>query len=209
MPHFKHELILLRETGGRPVCGIDEVGRGPWAGPVVAAAVIFDNARLPRRIAGMIDDSKALDRAQREAAFEAFRPHARIGIGISDVTEIDTINILQATFLAMQRAVTALPEQPALALVDGNRAPKLPCPTHTLIGGDAISLSIAAASIVAKVTRDRMMIALADEFPPYSWHTNVGYGTRNHQAALNQHGVTVHHRRTFSPIAKMLTPKDS
>ncbi len=194
MPDFSRE---ARVEG--PVAGIDEAGRGPWAGPVVAAAVVFER-RPSRSLAGGIDDSKALSRPAREAAFASLQKAARIGIGIASVAEIDRLNILQATLLAMRRAVEALGPLPALALVDGTILPVLPCRTQGVVGGDALSLSIAAASIVAKVTRDRLMTDLAEHFPGYGWQTNVGYGTPEHRAALTRLGPCCHHRTSFRPV---------
>ena len=194
MPDFSRE---ARADG--PVAGIDEAGRGPWAGPVVAAAVVF-RRRPGRSLARTIDDSKVLSRTCREAAFAALAGSARIGVGIASVEEIDRLNILQATLLAMARALDALGPVPALALVDGNALPVLPCPVQGLVGGDALSLSIAAASIVAKVTRDRLMMDLAEDFPGYGWRTNVGYGTPEHRAALARLGPCHHHRTSFRPV---------
>ena len=186
----------VRARGG--VAGIDEVGRGPWAGPVLAAAVVLDRAAIPDGI----DDSKALAKDQREALFEALRlSGAAIGVGAASVAEIETLNILGASLLAMRRAAVALGCRPGLALVDGNRAPALACPVRTLIGGDAISASIAAASIVAKVTRDRLMARLALCHPGYGWERNAGYGTAEHRRALARLGPSPHHRRTFAPVA--------
>lgn len=189
-----------RRLGGM-VCGIDEAGRGPWAGPVVAAAVILDPARVPRGI----DDSKRLTPAAREELFQALLTCAGIGVGAASVNEIDSINILQATLRAMERALAALPHAPDAALVDGNRLPILPCPALAVIGGDGRSLSIAAASIVAKVTRDRMMRELAREYPVYGWDRNKGYGTSVHAAALARHGVSPHHRLSFGPVHRAKT----
>jgi ribonuclease HII len=187
----------------RPVCGVDEVGRGPWAGPVVAAAVVLDPARIPDGL----DDSKRLTPARRAALHDALIGVARVGVGAASVAEIDALNVLEASFVAMRRAVAALGRRPgpALALVDGRHAPPgLGCPVRAVVGGDAACLSIAAASIVAKVTRDRVMAALAREFPGYGWETNVGYGVAAHAAALTRLGVTPHHRRSFRPVHKML-----
>ncbi|TWB21436.1 RNase HII [Nitrospirillum amazonense] len=196
------------------VCGVDEAGRGPLAGPVVAAAVILPicppgSTEAPPWCAG-INDSKKLTAAAREALFDAIRANARVGVGISSVEEIDTVNILQATFLAMRRAVEALAADggpaPLTALVDGNqRPPGLPCPRiTTLVSGDALSLSIAAASIIAKVTRDRLMADLALSHPGYGWERNAGYGTAEHRDAIKILGVTPAHRRTFAPISEQL-----
>jgi ribonuclease HII len=193
------DLALERACGGL-VCGVDEVGRGPLAGPVLAAAVVLDLDHMPRALRGAIDDSKALTADQREDYCRALRRCALIGIGAASVREIDTINILRASLLAMQRAVGALRVRPDQALVDGNIAPALPCAVQTVIGGDARSLSIAAASIVAKVTRDAIMRELARRYAGYGWESNVGYGTREHCAALSRLGATIHHRRSFAPV---------
>lgn len=182
------------------VAGIDEAGRGPWAGPVVAAAVILNKERLPSGI----NDSKKLSAARRDVLFDAILMNAATGVGIATVEEIDRLNILEATKLAMQRAVASLTVAPDMALVDGNRAPLVPCKVQTIVGGDAKSLSIAAASIVAKVTRDRIMQELAVQFPGYGWERNAGYGTASHQQALATLGVTPHHRRSFAPIRALL-----
>jgi len=186
------------------VAGIDEVGRGPWAGPVVAAAVILDDKRLPDDLVASIDDSKKQKPTRREEIAGRLPAFARIGIGAATPAEIAELNILGATFRAMARAIDALEELPALALVDGNRAPPLPCPVRTVVKGDSVSLSIAAASIVAKVTRDRIMARLAVRYPDYGWERNAGYGTAEHRAALERVGVTPHHRKSFTPIAALL-----
>jgi ribonuclease HII len=198
-PDFSRESRVL-SLGQGPVCGIDEAGRGPWAGPVVAAAVILD----PRNIPAGLDDSKKLAPWKREQLFDALLRCAAVGIGIAGVSRIDTDNILQATLWAMKEAVRSLPEPPGAALIDGNRAPDLSCEVHTVIGGDACSLSIAAASIVAKVTRDRIMCELDAELPAYGFARHKGYGTAAHAAALRRHGVTPHHRRSFAPVAALL-----
>ncbi len=209
------DLTLEREAaatipGGLPglaaptIAGIDEAGRGPWAGPVVAAAVILDTSTLDPGLAAAIDDSKRLSPARREAVLAGLAGCARIGLGAASVTEIDRLNILAATMLAMRRAVINLGAPPALALVDGNRAPDLPCPARTVVKGDSRSLSIAAASIAAKVTRDRAMARLAQRHPGFGWERNAGYGTAEHRAALAELGVTPHHRRSFAPIAALL-----
>ena len=182
------------------VCGIDEAGRGPLAGPVVAAAVILDRRRIPHALRYGLDDSKKLAPDAREEFAAILARCARIGIGAASVHEIDRINILQATLRAMRRAVEALGCQPEIALVDGNRPPTLPCAVKTVIGGDGLSLSIAAASVIAKVTRDRLMKQLARRYDGYGWETNVGYGTPEHQAALAALGLTPHHRRSFAPV---------
>jgi ribonuclease HII len=183
------------------VCGIDEAGRGPLAGPVVAAAVIIDRACFSAELRESLDDSKLLRRDVREACYRALAHCARIGVGAASVREIDRINILRASLLAMSRAVAALGVRPDIALVDGNMTPPaLPCPAKTVVKGDSLSFSIAAASVVAKVTRDRIMHALARRHPRYAWDSNVGYSTRAHFAALADFGVTRHHRRSFAPV---------
>jgi len=201
------DLTLEREAGGL-VAGIDEAGRGPWAGPVVAAAVIIDLDLMPRHLADQIDDSKVLRPAKRVELAAALIPCARIGIGAASVDEIDRINILQATFLAMTRALAALGVLPDTALVDGNRLPTLPCAARAIVKGDSKSLSIAAASIVAKVTRDRIMAMLSSRYPGFGWERNAGYGTAQHRAGLAQFGVTPHHRRSYAPIRKILEIDD-
>lgn len=200
MPSFSHELrVLARVTG--LVAGVDEAGRGPLAGPVVAAAVIFEQKCIPRGL----DDSKKLSADAREKLFEKIMARAiAVGVGEASVDEIDLVNIRQATHLAMARAVRALTPAPVFALVDGNDAPALPCPCDTIIGGDGISVSIAAASIIAKVTRDRMMRVLHEQHPVYAWDRNKGYGTEDHLHALAVHGCTPHHRRSFAPIHNIL-----
>ncbi len=203
MPDFAAERALGSPLGG-PVAGVDEAGRGPLAGPVVAAAVCFPGLDLPPAVCGLIDDSKKLSAARREAAYSAILEAGTVGMGEAGVAEIDRLNILQATLLAMQRAVAALSVPPAAVLVDGNRAPDLPCPAHPMVGGDGRSLSIAAASIVAKVTRDRIMRRLAAEYPGYGWERNAGYGVAAHRAALAALGPTPHHRRSFAPVRDMM-----
>mgnify|MGYP006415406097 FL=1 len=183
-----------------PVCGIDEAGRGPWAGPVTAAAVMMRPDNIPPGLA----DSKTLSKARREALFEQLREAAVIGVGRASVAEIDRLNILAATMLAMARAVTDLAAAPGYALVDGNRAPDLPCGVETLVKGDGRCLSIAAASIVAKVSRDREMAALAERFPGFGWERNAGYGTAEHRQGLARLGPNEMHRRSFAPIRKLL-----
>jgi len=197
-PDFTIELDALRK-GARLVCGIDEAGRGPWAGPVVAAAVVLDPGDIP---AGL-DDSKKLTEAQREALMEPILRTARVGIGIAEAEQIDRDNILQATLWAMARALDAIGGAD-LALIDGNRAPLLPCPAKTIVKGDSRSLSIAAASIVAKVTRDRIMAGHDATYPLYGFARHKGYGTAFHRQALMRHGPTPLHRRSFAPIKALL-----
>jgi ribonuclease HII len=204
MPHYIYESRLLKTLAG-PVCGVDEAGRGPLAGPVVAAAVILDRKRTPKGL----NDSKQLTEEAREELFPQIMAMAvAVGVGEASVGEIDLVNIRQATHLAMARAVRALAVAAEFALVDGNDAPALPCRCDTLVDGDARSLSIAAASIIAKVTRDRIMVKLHDQHPGYNWRNNKGYGTREHYVGLKAHGVTAHHRRSFAPIHAILTGQE-
>lgn len=201
MPHYIFEARFLSRMAG-PIAGIDEAGRGPLAGPVVAGAVIFlERKRIPKGL----NDSKQMTAEAREEAFAAIMGcGAIVGVGEASVDEIDIVNIRQASHFAMARAVRALSMSPTFALVDGNDAPALPCPCDVIVDGDARSLSIAAASIVAKVTRDRMMIALHEEFPGYGWVTNKGYATDEHVEALNRLGPCRHHRRSFMPVHNIL-----
>ncbi len=200
MPDFTLEM----QHGGR-VAGVDEVGRGPLAGPVVAAAVVFPRG-VPDALAGMIDDSKKLSAAAREAACAALLASgvAEVAVGAASVGEIERLNILGASLLAMRRAVLRLPVPPDFALVDGNRAPALACPVRCVVGGDALCLSIAAASVVAKVVRDRAMARLGVRFPEYGWGRNAGYGTLAHRSALRRFGATAHHRRGFGTVRAVL-----
>ncbi|MGI9406041.1 MAG: ribonuclease HII [Hyphomicrobiaceae bacterium] len=184
------------ETHGHPVAGIDEAGRGPLAGPVVAGAVILDTQNIPDGL----NDSKALSPVQRDALYDAIVTSSQWGVGLVEPAEIDTINILQATMAAMQLAVAHLPTAPNACLIDGNRCPKLDCPATAIVKGDARSLSIAAASIVAKVTRDRIMLDLDRQHPGYAWASNMGYGTQAHRDALMRLGPTPHHRYSFAPV---------
>lgn len=182
------------------IAGVDEAGRGPWAGPVVAAAVI-----LRGRVPAGLDDSKRLTARRREALFAALQESdAIIGVGEASVAEIDARNILQATWLAMTRAVEALGVEPAHVLVDGNRLPKWRWPARAIVGGDGLEPAISAASIVAKVTRDAIMADLDAQHPGYGWAANQGYGTAAHVEGLCRLGVTVHHRRSFKPIRALI-----
>ena len=199
MPDFS----LEGEAGGR-VAGLDEAGRGPLAGPVVAAAVVFRGAP-PAALAVLLDDSKRLSAARRDTAFAALRAAREAGaleygIGAASAAEIGALNILRATWLAMGRALARLPAAPDLALVDGNAAPPLPCAVRTVVGGDGRSLSVAAASILAKVTRDRAMARLDRRWPGYGFGSHQGYPTAMHRAALKRLGPCPHHRRGFSPV---------
>lgn len=191
--HFES---AARASGHAVICGVDEAGRGPWAGPVVASAVILNWARIP---AGL-NDSKKLTAATRERLYPEIMLSADVGVGMASAREIDEINILQATYLAMNRAVTALKYQPTLALIDGNRGPQLFCAMQMIIGGDGLSLSIAAASIIAKVTRDRLMIDMDRLYPAYGFAQHKGYGTADHAAALEKHGACLEHRNSFAPV---------
>ncbi len=198
------DLALESQHAGR-VAGVDEVGRGPLAGPVVAAAVVFPRG-VPESLAALIDDSKRLSPAAREAACAALLASgvAEIAVAAASVAEIERLNILAASLLAMRRAVLRLPTAPDFALVDGNRPPALACPVRCVVGGDALCLSIAAASVVAKVVRDRAMARLHLRFPGYGWASNAGYGTLAHRAALRRLGPTAHHRRTFGTVRALL-----
>ncbi|GJL94197.1 MAG: ribonuclease HII [Hyphococcus sp.] len=182
------------------IAGIDEAGRGPLAGPVVAAAVVLDPANMP---AGLRDSKTLSEKRRTEIAAEIWKT-SEVGVGVASVDEIDEINILQATLMAMSRAAANLPVRPAACIVDGNIKPKLRAPAYTVVKGDAKSFSIAAASIIAKTTRDRMMRELAREFPHYGWEKNKGYGAPAHKEALAIYGVTPHHRKSFAPIHNIL-----
>jgi ribonuclease HII len=197
-PNFTIEIEAMRK-GTRRVCGIDEAGRGPWAGPVVAAAVVLDPDLIPPGL----DDSKRLTEAEREALYAPIMATARVGVGIAEVERIDRDNILQATFWAMAEALEQLGGAD-LALVDGNRAPKLTCRCETIVEGDSRSLSVAAASIIAKVTRDRIMIGQDVIYPHYGFARHKGYGTAFHREALVRHGPSPLHRRSFAPVAALL-----
>ena len=201
MPDLAHE----RRLGGI-VAGVDEVGRGPLAGPVFAAAVILP-PRLPRGLEALIDDSKKLTPAKREAALAALRESgAHIALGAASVRDIFALNILHASMLAMRRAIARLPVAPEHVLVDGNRAPGCAIPCTTLVGGDGISLSIAAASIVAKQARDALMARLAQRYPHYGWEKNAGYAAAAHRAAILAHGPTRHHRMGFGALLQGQLP---
>jgi len=199
-PDFERE-DGARRAGARAVAGVDEVGRGPLAGPVTAAAVILDPVRIPEGL----DDSKKLDSARREQLARLIWRHAEVGVAHASVAEIDTLNILGAAHLAMRRAIAGLRRRPDHLLIDGHISPGgLHCPAEALVKGDARSLSVAAASIVAKVARDRIMVDLAQQFPGYDWGRNKGYPTAGHKAALRELGATPHHRRSFRPVHNIL-----
>ena len=204
MPDFSYEIACHSPF----VFGLDEAGRGPWCGPVVAACVCWPDQKIPTDLANAINDSKKLSAKQRDILFPRIMTSgALIGVGQASAAEIDAINILQASFLAMRRALddaAARGHRATYALIDGNRLPDWSLPMQCIIGGDAKSLSIAAASIIAKVTRDRIMADLAREYPAYGWDKNAGYGTATHSQALLRYGVTPHHRRTYAPVARLL-----
>jgi len=205
MPDFEIESALHRD-GQHPVAGIDEAGRGPLAGPVVAAAVILPGADA---VPGL-DDSKKLGAAKRVSLYQAITTHPDVvwATGIADRAEIDRLNILRATHLAMARAADALAVAPAICLIDGLPVPGFPRPSQAVVKGDSLSLSIAAASIVAKVTRDRIMARLDAEYPEYGFARHQGYGTRAHLDALRLHGPCPEHRRSFGPVAQLVLPFD-
>jgi len=199
-PDFTLEQNLIAR-GHTHIAGVDEVGRGPWAGPVVAAAVMLDLRHIPPGL----NDSKKLTRQTRERLAVLIAKTAHVAVAEASVEEIDTLNILRASHLAMVRALNALPIPPDFALIDGNQMPRdMPCPGQCLIKGDSRSVSIAAASIMAKIRRDLGMVALAQQHPGYGWDTNAGYGTAAHIAGLKTLGVTPHHRRSFKPIHNIL-----
>lgn len=199
-PDFSYEAQAIA-NGAAFVAGVDEVGRGPLAGPVTAAAVILDAGNIPPGL----NDSKQLSAKRRQALNDQLMQCAEISIAHASVREIDQINILRASHLAMKRAVAGLRQPADMALIDGNMIPRnLAIPARAIIKGDAISLSIAAASIVAKIARDKIMWDLAQQFPGYGWETNAGYPTKSHKLALQNLGVTPHHRRSFKPVHNIL-----
>jgi ribonuclease HII len=201
-----YSLEIEQGAPSRRVAGVDEVGRGPLAGPVVACAAMLDMALVDPALADRLDDSKRLTAARRQEIAGLLRasPGVCFALGAASVLEIERLNILQASFLAMRRAIARLPTPPDFLLIDGNRLPKeLPCPALAVVKGDSRSLSIAAASILAKVTRDRAMAALALRWPAYGWENNAGYGAPVHLVGLRSAGVSPHHRRGFQPIAQM------
>jgi ribonuclease HII len=203
MPDFSVENSLGLEEKAA-IAGVDEVGRGPLAGPVTAAALVINRTRSLGALSVLIDDSKRLSASRRTALAPVIQTIATVGLGWASREEIDRLNILGATMLAMRRAVEQLTmrlEGPVdFALIDGNRDPGLACPSRTVVKGDGLSLSIAAASIVAKVARDRVMADLAARHPGYGWERNAGYGTAEHLAALDRLGPTPEHRRSFAPV---------
>ena len=199
-PDYQLEAALT-EQGRIRIAGVDEVGRGPLAGPVVAAAVVLDPAAIP---AGL-NDSKKLTAARRERLYDILHASAQVSIAEASVEEIDALNILRASHLAMERAVAALDPAPDFLLIDGNLIPAgLSIPSQAVIKGDGRSVSIAAASIVAKTWRDRLMVDLAQQHPGYGWERNAGYPTKEHRTALQNLGATPHHRRSFKTVHKIL-----
>ena len=207
MPDFSLEESLGLSTSA-VIVGVDEVGRGPLAGPVTAAAVFFDRQKITLDLLTKIDDSKKISQKKHATISKQIESIAIIGIGWASSGEIDQLNILEATMLAMQRAIFSLQKQiildPDYILIDGNKVPRLDFPSKAIVRGDEKSLSIAAASIVAKSKRDAFMTSLSKLYPGYGWEKNAGYGTREHLAAIEREGITVHHRRSFKPIAKYL-----
>ena len=201
----RHPNLRFEQEAGCVVCGVDEVGCAPFAGPVVAAAVILPDISLPRRLVRLINDSKIVPALVREKVAAELPEYCTISFGEASVEEIDALNIYHARMLAMRRAISGLSVVPGLALIDGNAKPKdVTCTIRTVVDGDAKCLSIAAASIVAKVKRDAYMRGLAEVFPGYGWETNVGYGTRDHRSAMAKLGLTPHHRRSFAPVRTLL-----
>ena len=207
MPDFSLEESLGLSTSA-VIVGVDEVGRGPLAGPVTAAAVFVDRQKITSDLLTKIDDSKKIAQKKRATISKQIESIAIIGIGWASSGEIDQLNILEATMLAMQRAIFSLQKQiildPDYILIDGNKVPRLDFPSKAIVRGDEKSLSIAAASIVAKSKRDAFMTSLSKLYPGYGWEKNAGYGTREHLAAIEREGITIHHRRSFKPIANYL-----
>jgi ribonuclease HII len=199
-PDYTHETLALSQ-GFTLIAGVDEVGRGPLAGPVTAAAVILDPDHIP---AGL-NDSKKLGPKRRAALYDALLSCADVSVAHASVEEIDEINILRASHLAMERAVAGLPRLPDMVLIDGNMIPRgLTIPARAIVKGDALSVSISAASIMAKICRDYVMRDLAQHYPGYGWETNAGYPSKSHKEALQNLGVTPHHRRSFRPVHNIL-----
>ena len=201
MPDLELERELI-ECGSSPVAGVDEAGRGPLAGPVVAAAVILPCGYSQ----DFLDDSKKVSSKRRDVLYEELTRDSQVywGVAFAEVSEIDELNILRATHTAMKRAALALPVRPVFCLIDGLDVPGFPLAAKGVVRGDGISLSIAAASIIAKVTRDRRMQELAEEFPVYGFAKHKGYGTQAHMEALREYGPCREHRRSFAPVAKLI-----
>ena len=196
--------LLIEEDFGWPdksIAGVDEAGRGPWAGPVVSAAVVLNKKNIPSDL----DDSKKVSEKRRQSLYSSIHDSHFVGVGISSIEEIDNLNILQASLLSMKRAIDKLNVKPELVLIDGNFAPKGIENFKTIINGDEKIKSISAASIIAKVYRDQLMIKLSERFHNYAWERNFGYGTKAHMEGLKKFGITSHHRKGFKPIHKMLS----
>lgn len=208
MPDFRFERAA-QDLGWARVAGVDEAGRGPLAGPVVAAAVVLTPDAMTDPVWARLDDSKRMTDRARDLLFDQITASADVGVGIVDLEAIEELNILGATMKAMTDAVAALVRKPDHVLIDGNRMPLLTCSAETIVKGDAKSLSIAAASVIAKVTRDRIMAELNLRYPGYGWDRNAGYGTAEHLDALNRLGVSPHHRKSFAPVRKILSSEDS
>jgi len=208
MPDFSFERAA-QDLGWARIAGVDEAGRGPLSGPVVAAAVVMEQDAMTDPVWARLDDSKRMTDKARDLLFDMITTTADIGIGIVDVEGIERLNILGATMKAMADAVAALVTTPNHVLIDGNRMPSLSCSAETIVKGDGKSLSIAAASVIAKVTRDRIMGDLNIRYPGYGWDRNAGYGTPEHLGALKRLGVTPHHRKSFAPVRKILSLEDS
>lgn len=208
MPDFSFERAA-QDLGWARIAGVDEAGRGPLSGPVVAAAVVLKPDAMTDPVWARLDDSKRMTNKARDLLFDKITTTADIGIGIVDVEGIEKLNILGATMKAMADAVAALVITPNHVLIDGNRMPSLSCSAETIVKGDGKSLSIAAASVIAKVTRDRIMGDLNIRYPGYGWDRNAGYGTAEHLDALKRLGVTPHHRKSFAPVRKILSLEDS
>ncbi len=210
MPSFFYE-----DKTNLLTAGLDEAGRGPWVGPVLAGAVIFLKRNVDAYLLEHLNDSKKLSSPMREKLFELIKAETKkgnmcYGIGSASAAEIDELNILQATFLAMRRAVLNLPVKPDFALIDGNRVPKdFICTASSLIKGDSLSYSISAASVVAKVTRDHQMIEMAKLYPGYGFEKNAGYGTKEHQEGLKKYGITPQHRQSYKPIKEIIIKKSA
>lgn len=199
-PDFEFERAAMAQ-GYTRIAGVDEVGRGPLAGPVTAAAVVLDPSAIPEGL----NDSKKLTKRARECLYQEIMAVADVSIAHASVEEIDEINILRASHLAMMRALDGLKTPADFALIDGNMLPRdLTLPAQTIIKGDARSQSISAASIMAKICRDCVMLSLAQQHPGYGWETNMGYGSKSHMSALQELGITPHHRRSFKPVHNML-----
>ncbi len=208
MPDFSFERAA-QDLGRVRIAGVDEAGRGPLAGPVVAAAVVLNPDAMTDPVWARLDDSKRMTDRARDLLFDHITASADVGVGIVDLKAIEKLNILGATMKAMADAVASLASKPDHVLIDGNRMPMLTCSAETIVKGDGKSLSIAAASVIAKVTRDRIMADLNIQYPGYGWDRNAGYGTAEHLDALKRLGVTPHHRKTFAPVRKILSSEDS